>query len=385
MTIDLQPETGARFGPDRLAALVEALPVGVFILDRDGTAIYANGAAHSLLGRGIMPGDAVGNLGERFASYRAGTNEVYPDHATPIVRALSGERTTIDDMEVERFGHRVALEVTATPILDDDGTVAFAVAVFQDITARRIAQRSLAELNTRLEEEVNRRTIELLRAKTEAEEASRAKSFFLMNVSHELRTPLNHIIGFNELLSERLDDERSRKMAATAGASGRDLLDKVNDLIELARAEAEPPEVLHRLLDLEALLDDTALPFGIRVEMKRPLGSASCDEQGIRRILGDCFERAKGATARVHTEREAGAGRLVLTIESDDLTGRVRALAVAFGEGTAGEELRYRQQAVDFRIAVARTQARAMGGDIALIDEHGHPAVKVSLPFAAEA
>jgi signal transduction histidine kinase len=385
MTIEPQLEAGASFGPERLAALVEALPVGVFILDADGTAIYANGAAQSLLGRGILSGDAAANLGERFAAYRAGTNEPYPSSAMPIVRALAGERTSVDDMEVERYGQRVALEVTATPILDDDGRVSFAVAVFQDVTARRIAQRALADLNTRLEEEVTRRTIDLLRAKTEAEEASRAKSLFLMNVSHELRTPLNHIIGFNELLSERLGDERSRKMAETAGASGRDLLDKVNDLIELARAEADPPVVLHRLFELEALLEETALPFGMRIEARHPLGTAACDEHGVRRVLTGCFERARGATATVHTERRGGAGRLVLRIDSEDLASRVRALAVALGEDVPGDQPRYRQQAVDFRIAVARTQARAMGGDIIALDEGGCAAVEVSLPFTAEA
>jgi PAS domain S-box-containing protein len=374
-------DAGASFGPERIAALVEALPVGVFILDRDGTAIYANGAAQALLGRGIIPGDAADNLSEHFAAYRAGTNEHYPSHAMPIVRALSGERTTVDDMEVDRFGHRVALEVTASPIFDEHGNVAFAVAVFQDITPRRIAQRALAELNARLEDEVTRRTIELLRAKTEAEEASRAKSLFLMNVSHELRTPLNHIIGFNELLSERLGDERERKMAATAGASGRELLDKVNDLIELARAEADPPDAPHRALDLEALLADAATRFDVRIEIAQPLGTGSCNERGIRRILADCFERAKGSTVRANVERHGGAGRLVLRIASEELSGRVRALAAAFGENAGGDEARYRQQPVDFRVAVARTQARAMGGDLVPVDEPGSASVDVILPF----
>ena len=382
MSTEWNADPGASFGPERIAALVEALPVGVFILDRDGTAIYANGAAQKLLGRGIIPGDAADNLPEHFAAYRAGTNAHYPANEMPIVRALSGERTTADDMEVDRFGERVALEVTATPIFDEAGGVAFAVAVFQDITPRRIAQRALAELNARLEDEVTRRTIELLRAKTEAEEANRAKSLFLMNVSHELRTPLNHIIGFNELLSERLGDERARKMAETAGASGRELLDKVNDLIELARAEADPMDVPHRALDLEALLADAAMRHGVRLDIAQPLGTGTCDERGIRRILAECFERAKGATVRASAERSEGAGKLMLRIAHDDLAGRVRALAAAFGESVGGDEARYRQQPVDFRVAVARTQARAMGGDLVAVDEQGRAMVDVILPFA---
>ena len=123
--------TGLTFGPDRLAQLVEALPVGVFILDGAGAAIYANSAAQALLGRGVAAGDNAGNLGERFAAVRAGTDDPYPTDGMPIVRALAGERTSVDDMEVMRNGERIALEVTATPVRGDDGRVEFAVAVFQ--------------------------------------------------------------------------------------------------------------------------------------------------------------------------------------------------------------------------------------------------------------
>jgi hypothetical protein len=83
------------FGSERLAHLVEALPVGVFILNGAGEAIYANAAAQSLLGRGVAPGDRANNLGQRFAAVRAGTNDPYPNEAMPIVRALAGERTSM--------------------------------------------------------------------------------------------------------------------------------------------------------------------------------------------------------------------------------------------------------------------------------------------------
>ena len=104
------------------------------------------------------------------------------------------------------------LEVTATPILDEQGVVVFAVAVFRDITA----QRRLLE------------------------HALRAKSAFLMNVSHDLRTPLNHIIGFSELLAERAGDERNRRLATTTQLSGLQLLGKIDELIDLARVASEP-------------------------------------------------------------------------------------------------------------------------------------------------
>ena len=228
--------SGLTFGADRLAQLVEALPVGVFILDGSGAAVYANSAAQALLGRGVAPGDHAGNLGERFAAVIAGTNDPYPTESMPIVRALAGERTRVDDMEVIRHGERIALEVTATPVLADDGRVVFAVAVFQDITPRRQAQRALSLLNDELERQVAERTSELASTIVALENAHRAKSTFLMNVSHELRTPLNHIIGFTGLLAERVEDDRSRNLAETVLKSGMHLKTMIDDLIELARA-----------------------------------------------------------------------------------------------------------------------------------------------------
>jgi PAS domain S-box-containing protein len=210
------------FGAEWLPQLVEALPVGVFILDAAGAAVYANWAAQELLGRGIADGDHVDNLRDRYAAYIAGTDEPYPTSRMPIVRALAGEQAHVDDMEIDRDGERIAIEVTATPMFDMQHRVAFAVAVFQDITAKK-------RINEELERRVAARTGDL-------EQALRAKTAFLMNISHELRTPLNHIIGFTDLLAERIDDARSRKLATTARTSGLELLEKINDLIELARS-----------------------------------------------------------------------------------------------------------------------------------------------------
>jgi signal transduction histidine kinase len=360
----------APFGPERLADLVEALPVGVFILGGDGTAIYANAVAKSLLGRGILEGDHANTIGPRFATFRAGTNEPYPTDELPIVRALRGLSTKVDDLEIERDGQRITFEVTAGPILDAQGRVVFAVAVFQDITERRAAQRALAELNETLEDEVARRT-------TQLEKANRARSAFLMNVSHELRTPLNHIIGFNDLLADRVEDEKTRKLAETVRASGHDLLEKVDALIELARAEAEPQSFPQTEFDLEEMLEAITKPLGIRCETVAPLGSVRGSEEAARRILSDVFVRANSDTVAASTEEIGAIARLVVKIPGETFAGRVRALAGVFG-GPQQED-RYRQQQVDLRLAVACAHARVLGGDIAAA---GEAAVHVILPFA---
>jgi signal transduction histidine kinase len=403
--VDVDQPIGASFDLERLAQLVEALPVGVFILGGDGIALYENQAAQALLGRGISAGDAVPNLGARFSVYRAGTNDLYPTMELPVVRALAGVRVTVDDVEIDRNGQRVALEVTATPILDKESHVEFAVAVFQDITARKEAQRALAAMNEELEREVARRTsdlaetiaaleqeiatrrlyeTELLGARVDAERANRAKGVFLMNVSHELRTPLHQIIGFNDLLVDGLTDERSRRLAVGAGISGRVLLDKVDALIDLARADGPQPVVPAVEFDLQTTVAGVAHTFGLPCEFPERLVRVRGNEEGVRQILSDVCRagltdaRFPDAGLIAKTERQDHSARLILQFRGEGLVRRVEALAGLFGETAPSESGRYQQQPLDLRLAVAQTHARRLGGDIAVT---ASDAVEVSLPF----
>jgi len=83
---------------------------------------------------------------------------------------------------------------------------------------------------------------ELEKAKDSAEAASRAKSQFLANISHELRTPLNAIIGFSSILMHQLfgalGDQKYLEYAKDINESGAHLLDIINDILDLSKAEA---------------------------------------------------------------------------------------------------------------------------------------------------
>ncbi|HZF66742.1 MAG TPA: CHASE3 domain-containing protein [Gemmatirosa sp.] len=107
---------------------------------------------------------------------------------------------------------------------DDDGHLLGFAKVTRDLSTQRRAEEAL------------------LAAKEAAEGASAAKSQFLATMSHEIRTPINAVLGYTELLEMGLDGPLTEGQRARLGrvrASGRHLLALVNELLDLAKIEAE--------------------------------------------------------------------------------------------------------------------------------------------------
>jgi signal transduction histidine kinase len=81
---------------------------------------------------------------------------------------------------------------------------------------------------------------DLVQARTQAEEASRAKSVFLATMSHELRTPLNSIIGFASILIKQTPENapgKERIYLQRIRENGRHLLDLISDILDLSKIE----------------------------------------------------------------------------------------------------------------------------------------------------
>jgi signal transduction histidine kinase/DNA-binding response OmpR family regulator len=95
----------------------------------------------------------------------------------------------------------------------------------------------LQQQNVVLEQRVQKRTRELLRAKEEAEAANSAKTHFLANISHELRTPLSGIIGFTELLVEAEGKERMDYRDKVLHESEQ-LIVLISDILDLSKIDS---------------------------------------------------------------------------------------------------------------------------------------------------
>jgi signal transduction histidine kinase len=89
-------------------------------------------------------------------------------------------------------------------------------------------------------------------------ESNRLKSEFLANVSHELRTPLNSILGFAELLRDTVagnPDQKAARYLQNILMAGRNLLELINDLLDLAKIEAGRMDVRAEQLSLNDLFE----------------------------------------------------------------------------------------------------------------------------------
>lgn len=146
----------------KLTQFLDAVPVGIFVMDAMGRPYYANPTAQRILGQGVVPAATPQNLSVTYQVYRAGSHELYPNEEHPIVQALAGQTTNVDDLEVHAQGQRTPLEIWGTPIFGSNGKIVYAIAAFQDISQRRRAEQEREQLNIAYERFVPEQFLQLL-------------------------------------------------------------------------------------------------------------------------------------------------------------------------------------------------------------------------------
>jgi signal transduction histidine kinase len=184
-------------------------------------------------------------------------------------------------------------------------------------------QSALAIQNARLFQEIEEKSRQL-------EVADRHKSEFLASMSHELRTPLNAVIGFSEVLLERMFGELNPKQDEYLQdilSSGRHLLSLINDILDLAKIEAGRMELEVTDFHLPQAIDNSitlvreraarrAITLEVGVDPR--LGEIKGDERKVKQVLLNLLSNAikftpEGGRVEVHAGLADGVAEISVT------------------------------------------------------------------------
>jgi two-component system, NarL family, sensor histidine kinase BarA len=240
------------------------------------------------------------------------------------------------------------------------------------------------ELDTKIDElaQVNMRLFEL----------NKVKSDFLATVSHELRTPLNSILGFSDLLGDvKQLDEKQRRYAGNIERSGRQLLDMINHMLDLAKIESGRMEVRPSEFDIGAVVQtqcDLARPLSERkhialdCEIAPGMPPVVQDRGKIEQILNNLLSNAVKFTpdgGRIHvTARRDRRGDLRIIV-ADTGVGISESEQVMvfekFRQGasatTGGNAMTREFSGSGLGLSIVRELCRLLGGDVTLESELG--------------
>ncbi len=159
-----------------------------------------------------------------------------------------------------------------------------------DLLETFASQSALALLNAQLYRELKEQSAEL-------ELASRHKSEFLASMSHELRTPLNAVLGFSEVLLERMFgdiNDRQEEYLRDIHGSGKHLLELLNEILDLSKVEAGRMELEYSSFELGSLLEDAVSmlreraavhAIDVSVETADDVGLVYSDELRLKQVV----------------------------------------------------------------------------------------------------
>ena len=367
----------------QLQAVLDVLPVGVFITDAAGRLLRCNTAAAAIWGENapltapvtqeLTAGEGGQEVtreltaGEGEQDQNAGADAPRAPTELALARVLrTGQPAVGQEIELRTTGgQQKTLLDSAVPIRDEAGAVAGGVAAMVDITERK-----------RIEEE-------LREAKEAAEAANEAKSGFLAIVSHELRTPLNAIIGYSVMLQEEAADLGVSDLIPDLEkihTAGKTLVSLINDVLDLSKIEAGKMNLYLETFDVAAMIGEATITVEplmrnrdntLVVQCAPDVGAMHADLTKVRQALFNLLSNAAKFTEN---------GTVTLTVERERFEGRdwLRFRVADTGIGLTAEQLGKLFQpfsqadasttrkfgGTGLGLALTRRLCQMMGGDI---------------------
>ena len=280
----------------------------------------------------------------------------------------------------------------ATAIYDVNGIYVTSRSTLVDITDRKKANDALR---------ASRDALDL--ANQELERAARLKDEFLANMSHELRTPLNAVLGLAEGLQEQVAGTLNSKQLDMIGmiqASGRHLLELINDILDLAKIEAGSTTLELGPVNVKSLCN-TSLMFIHEMALKKNIKSISvldpavewiyADERRVKQMLVNLLSNAVKFTPE--------GGQMGLEMMGNPQTNEVRLTVWDTGIGISQQDLgrlfkpfvqldsglTRRYEGTGLGLSLVSRMAQMHGGKISVESELGKGSrFTIQLPWSKE-
>jgi signal transduction histidine kinase/ActR/RegA family two-component response regulator len=261
---------------------------------------------------------------------------------------------------------------------------------FNEMLARiRDYDRELAQYRQGLEQQVVRRTEELVQAKEHAVAASLAKSEFLATMSHELRTPLTGVIGFTRLLEKTELDQQQRDYVRIIGSSADNLLEIIDEILDFSKMEAGRIELEPRDFVVADLLEGVVATFQADAQGKGIELSASIAQdlppllhgdplrlrQVLANLVGNAVKFTDHGSVRVRLENAGGGDgelglRMIVRDTGIGISAAQQALLFRpFQQGDGSITRRF--GGTGLGLVIAQRLVRLMDGDIVVSSAPG--------------
>ncbi len=336
-------EEALRESEEKYRTLVENATDLIYMIDADDRILSLNQSAARFLGK--EPGEVIGK--KVFDMF---PKEMAARFSREFRLAFKTGRTLMADSKIGVGGREMWASTSLSPIRNDNNEVVAVMGVSRDVTEQKRMERELQEKNEQLDaqnealrlqsEEMMAQQQELMEKTEEVARANQLKSEFLANMSHELRTPLNTIIGFSQLMLDRVPgpvNKEQQQCLSDVLDSSRHLLNLINEVLDLSKIESGRIELKQETLALTEVVESLTRSMtpileprkqSLDVEIEEGLSPIYADKGKLGQVLRNLVANSSNFTP--------DGGKLKIEATSDD--GWCRVSVIDNGSGIKTED-----------------------------------------------